>query len=153
MHWDDLLAAGRRLWGLAVDDVHWRNGTKDAGLGWVWVRAPELTQDAILEALRQGCFYASCGPKLLNLEINPEEGLVHVQCSPAAVIDFVGDGSRSRRVTAPPGGTLTEAVHKVAAEQRSVRVACRDLAGDWVWSNPIFFGASSVLHGQRARRI
>lgn len=46
VHWDDLLAAGHRLWGLAVDDAHWYNGSKDAGLGWVWVKAPALAQEA-----------------------------------------------------------------------------------------------------------
>ena len=42
VHWDDLLAAGRRLWGLAVEDAHWRRGARDAGLGWVWVKASAL---------------------------------------------------------------------------------------------------------------
>ena len=51
VHWDDLLAAGQRLWGLAVDDAHWRDGDHDAGLGWVWVKAQGLTPGAILEAL------------------------------------------------------------------------------------------------------
>jgi hypothetical protein len=39
VHWDDLLAAGRRLWGIGADDCHWWPGRVDAGLGWVWVKA------------------------------------------------------------------------------------------------------------------
>ena len=31
VHWDDLLAAGRRLWGLGTDDCHWWPGRADAG--------------------------------------------------------------------------------------------------------------------------
>ena len=138
VHWDDLLAAGQRLWGLAVDDVHWRSGDHDAGLGWVWVKAAELNEAAILQALEQGYFYASCGPRLLNLEFDPEQGLVRVLCSPAVHIDFVGNGPCSRRIAAPPGETLSEAVHRVDAWQRYVRVACQDSQGRWAWSNPIF---------------
>ena len=55
VHWDDLLAAGYRLWGLAVDDAHWRDGDHDAGLGGVRVKAAALTQPASLEALGNGC--------------------------------------------------------------------------------------------------
>ena len=35
-HWDDLLAHGRRISGMAVDDTHWKNGGHEAGQGWAW---------------------------------------------------------------------------------------------------------------------
>lgn len=136
VHWDDLLAAGRRLWGLAVDDAHWRNGFKDAGLGWIWAKAPMLTQEAILYALEQGHFYASSGPQIY--EVRVAGGEVYVRCSPATAIDFVGNGRYSRRVAAPPGETLSEARYCLRKRQRYVRVACQDPQGHWAWSNPIF---------------
>jgi hypothetical protein len=136
VHWDDLLAAGQKLWGIAVDDAHWRNGSKDAGLGWVWVKAPALTQAAILLALEQGHFYASCGPQIHDVTLEGTQILV--RCSPSRAIDFVGDGPRSQRVTANPGETLTEASAWLRWEQRYVRVACQDLDGCWAWSHPIF---------------
>ena len=136
VHWDDLLAAGRRLWGLAVDDAHWRQGDHDAGLGWVWVKAAELTEAAILGALEQGCFYASSGPEIYDLAM--EGGSLRVSCSPVVSIDFVGSGYRSRRISAPPGETLTEARCRVWPTQGYVRVACHDAHGGCAWSNPIF---------------
>jgi len=136
VHWDDLLAAGCRLWGIAVDDAHWRNGSRDAGLGWVWVKAPALTQQAILRALEKGHFYASSGPRIYNAKIEGTQIWAH--CSPSTVIDFIGNGYRSQRVTAPPGETLTEARAWLGWEQQYVRVACRDPEGHWAWSNPIF---------------
>jgi len=136
VHWDDLLAAGRRVWGIAVDDAHWRNGAKDAGLGWVWVRAPDLKQEAILRALEEGHFYASCGPQIYDVALDGTE--VWARCSPSTVIDFVGDAHRSQRVTAPPGEELTEARAWLSWEQRYVRVACQDPKGRWAWSNPVF---------------
>jgi len=136
VHWDDLLAAGRRLWGLAVDDAHWRSGDSDAGLGWVWVKAAELSQAAILDALEQGYFYASSGPEIHGLELAGDR--LRVQCSPAVHVDFVGSGHFSRRITAPPGETLTEASHRLRTSQGYVRVVCQDSRGGRAWSNPIF---------------
>jgi hypothetical protein len=139
VHWDDLLAAGCRLGGVAVDDAHWRDGSKDAGLGWVWVRAPALNPAAILQALEEGSFYASSGPQILNLYLDEEDSRVHVRCSPVAAIDFVGPGPASRRVTAPAGGTLEGASHPLRRGQPYLRVACQDLQGRWAWSNPLYF--------------
>jgi hypothetical protein len=137
VHWDDLLAARRPFYGLAVDDAHWRSGTKDAGLGWVWVRAAELTAVAILDALARGHFYASSGPEIYDLAWDAGQRSVSVCCSPATAIDFLGNALRSHRVSAPRGGTLTEASWTVWPDQSYVRVACRDELGHWAWSNPI----------------
>jgi hypothetical protein len=146
VHWDDLLAAGRRLWGFGTDDCHWWPGRADAGLGWVWVKAPELTQEAILKALESGHFYASSGPQIHDLWLDGDE--VVVRCSPAVAVDFVGNGPFCRRIVAPPGDTLTEARYKLreknpggAIPLRYLRVACQDTQCRWAWSNPIFFGS------------
>jgi hypothetical protein len=136
VHWDDLLAAGRRLWGLAVDDAHWRDGDRDAGLGWVWVKAAELSEGAILEALAQGYFYASSGPEIHGLVLEGER--LRVRCSPAVSVDFVGSGHYSRRIAAPAGQTLEEASFQLKRAQQYVRVAVQDARGGWAWSNPIF---------------
>jgi predicted metal-dependent phosphoesterase TrpH len=145
VHWDDLLAAGHRLWGLGADDCHWWPGRADAGLGWVWVKAEELTQGAILDALVQGHFYASSGPQIHDLRLEGDE--IHVRCSPVTAIDFVGNGPFCRRVVAEPGETLTEASYNLGERfpgseklLRYMRVACQDTQCRWAWSNPIFFG-------------
>jgi hypothetical protein len=136
VHWDDLLAAGRCLWGLAVDDAHWRQGAKDAGLGWIWVKAPALTEEAILHSLAQGTFYASSGPEIYDVSL--EDDRVQVHCSPAIAVDFVGNGPYSRRISTPNGALLTEASYRPWGGQRYVRVSCQDVQGRWAWSNPIF---------------
>jgi hypothetical protein len=137
VHWDDMLAAGRRLWGVAVDDAHWRDGDHDAGLGWVWVKAQELTQQAILESLQRGWFYASSGPQIHDLRLDAEQGEIVVRSSPVITVDFVGDGPFSRRIMAPKGKSLTEARYHPRMQQSYVRVACQDAEGGWAWSNPI----------------
>jgi len=127
----------RPMWGLDVDDAHWRpDAPDDAGLGWVWVKTTALTQKSILDALKQGYFYASSGPQIYDLQL--EGGQVRVRCSPAVSVDFIGSGPRSRRVAAPPGETLTMASYRLDHRQRYVRVACQDSQSRWAWSNPIF---------------
>jgi hypothetical protein len=137
VHWDDLLAAGRRWRAIATDDAHWRNGTKDAGLGWVWVKASQLGAKPLLEALRAGHFYASSGPEIYDIQVEGRQ--VRVRCSPATAVDLVGNGPFSRRISAPAGGLLTHATHKVHGSQSYVRVAVRDASGNCAWANPIWF--------------
>ena len=45
------------------------------------VNTPALHRDAIMEALRKGNFYASCGPKFHSIDYDPEQGHVTVKCS------------------------------------------------------------------------
>jgi hypothetical protein len=94
--WDILLAWRLEvldlpvLYGLAVDDAHnyhgWATNRSNPGRGWVMVRAPFLTPEAIIEAMEAGDFYASSGVELRDvrregqnilIEIKPEEGVAY----------------------------------------------------------------------------
>jgi hypothetical protein len=66
---------------------------------------------------------------------------VQVRCSPAAVVDFIGNGHHAQRVTAASGETLTDVTRRLDDDQCYVRVACCDLQGRWAWSNPLFLDA------------
>lgn len=70
--WDDILTAGRVMWGVASDDAHhfaiWdykgetappRGRVNNPGRGWVMVQADALTPDAIAGAMKAGRFYFS----------------------------------------------------------------------------------------------
>jgi hypothetical protein len=139
VHWDDLLAQGLRLGGLAVDDVHWKYG--EEGQGFVMVRAERLDEPSILEALRRGHYYASTGPQINDLQIvRQEDGslALQVRCSPCRSITFHASGPRGRRFEAPDGGLLDSASWPIHAEQVYLRVECRDAQGNIAWTNPLF---------------
>ena len=70
---DELCNEGRRLSAIATDDAHFANGDYDAFGGFVEVKAESLDPDAILTALKAGQFYASQGPRLLDVEVTREE--------------------------------------------------------------------------------
>ncbi|GAB5558466.1 MAG: hypothetical protein SynsKO_01130 [Synoicihabitans sp.] len=53
------------LFGVATDDSHWYHGGEvSPGRGWIQVKAPELTADALIHTMRDGDFYASSGVEL-----------------------------------------------------------------------------------------
>lgn len=67
--WDDVLTSGKVIWGTATDDAHdYRPGSgTEPGKGWLYVRATELTPEAIHRSLVAGDFYSSTGVELANI--------------------------------------------------------------------------------------
>jgi hypothetical protein len=66
--WDEVLATGRILYGVAADDAHdFGPESRDPGSAWIMVRPAEFTGPAILAALRQGDFYATTGVQLTDV--------------------------------------------------------------------------------------
>lgn len=131
--WEMLLRRGRKVWALAADDTH---GEIDLFGGWLMVRA-EKNESAILEALRSGSFYASCGPEIFDFGI--EDGKVYVDCSDCREIHFVTYPPRGRSCWAKDGEMLTHAEHSLSGRESYVHVICADEKGRCAWSNPIFF--------------
>jgi len=145
VHWDDLLAAGRHLWGLAVDDAHWLSWRTDVGLGWVMVKATELTASAILGALRLGRFYASTGPTIDCIRVEGNE--VIISCSPAISISAIGDRWFCSEARASNSMGITEARLSLWEGQTYVRAEVVDRGGKRAWSNPIFLNDAGSGRG------
>jgi len=138
VHWDGLWHAERRLWGLAVDDAH--RPPYDGLQGWIILKAPALTLQAVREALRAGHFYSTTGPEIKHLAI--EDGHVSVRCSPCEAIRaqsnrWMGRSAYADAEFGGPGHPLTEARLPIIDEAAYVRVTCTDAAGHSAWSNPI----------------
>jgi hypothetical protein len=134
VHWDNLLASGMVLDGLAVDDAH--RYTDDAPGGWVWVKASRLTEDRIIDSLSKGLFYATTGPKIIDIEV--EGDTINVESSPVDTITFHSQGPSGNSVHRVGEGMLTHATHKFKPDHMYVRVECVDGGGRKAWSNPIY---------------
>lgn len=141
VHWDNLLDAGQRLWGLAVDDSHWN--VEDAGEGWIMVKAAALTEEDILNAVRAGQFYATRGPEIVDLRM--EDNTLEVVCSPVVEINFTCNRYWGRRVRASEGATLNEASFTLRGGVTYVRVECIDERSRQAWSNPLYIELGSQL--------
>lgn len=144
--WDDLLSQGKRIFGVATDDGH---GMHHHCNGWVNVRA-EKNVSSILEALKAGAFYASCGPEIKDFYVEGDKA--YVTCSPCKAVYFDASYMPTRIVrsgvelpeTAPmqllesENGLITKAVFTLRPEKTYIRVTVKDEQERRAWSNPIF---------------
>ncbi len=130
---DLLLTQGRRLTLIATDDAHFSE--PDHFGGWVMVKAPENTPEALLAALKAGHFYASQGPELHDVQIKGNH--LEVACSAAVSVMALGHGTGAKAVH---GASMT--VARVPLERLNnspwVRAVVVDAAGKRAWSNPIW---------------
>jgi hypothetical protein len=138
--WDRLLTAGRRVWGVAVDDSHHLKdplGVESVppGRAWVCVQSGKRDAAAILEALRRGDFYASNGPELEDYSSSNESIRVRVRERHGARyrIQFIGSG----------GSVLQEsqgssATYAIRGNERYVRAKVLDSNGKAAWLQPFF---------------
>ena len=130
-YWDELLMQNIKIFGVAVDDGHFM---EHHCIGWVSVRA-ERNLNSILEALRQGAFYSSCGPEIYDFYI--DNGIAVVECSPCAAISF-HYGRYPTKIYRNETGLIERAEHKASEFYRYMRASVKDEAGRRAWSNPIF---------------
>jgi predicted metal-dependent phosphoesterase TrpH len=138
--WDELLRRGRRLWGFATDDAHFR--FLDGALGWVVLHATERSVAAALEALRQGHFYGSAGPEIQTVHI--EGNTVTVACSPCAGIYCLGFAGRNQYRLAD-GAPLTEARFTLRGDEPWLRVQVTGSDGRSAWTQPWWPGESGSI--------
>jgi len=130
-YWDEILGQGKIIYGVATDDGH---GMKDHCNGWVMVRA-ENNINAILEALKDGKFYSSCGPEIYNFYVDGDTAVV--ECSDAKFVRIQSDMHPTKLVKAGDG-TITRAEFKINDTYKYVRAVVVDENGKLAWTNPIF---------------
>ena len=132
VHWDNLLDEGQIMPASACDDTH---RGRDIFMGWTMLKCPELTTAAVLESLRTGCFYASCGPVIRDLR--EKDGRLTLECSPATEVHFMCARSTGYALYADDGPPITSASFSANPSARYVRVEVVDAKGRRAWSNPV----------------
>ena len=137
--WDDLLSRGQKIWGVATDDGH---AMDQHCLGWVMVNA-ENDVASILDALKAGAFYSSCGPEIYDFRV--EDGRAYVECSPVSRIQF-------RQFNIPYHMVLGEGITRgdIALRRSSsaqyIRAVVVDSLGRRAWTNPIFLDDADLAN-------
>lgn len=137
--WDRLLTAGRRIWGVAVDDSHhlkrpWDTDVALPGKAWIMVRAEKREAAAILDAIRRGDFYASTGVELEEYAADSKSMRVKVKEKNLAhyVVQFIGSNGRVLQET--QGASATFAL----GNEPYVRAKVIDSNGRIAWCQPAF---------------
>ena len=140
---DQLCNEGRRLSAIATDDAHFQHGDLDAFGGFVEVKAESLEPEALIAALKAGDFYASQGPRFVDVDVKHDE--VTVECSPVNSIALVTGTSRALSTI---GRSITRATFNIAGAAKRAwvdpgaiawfRIVAIDAAGRRAWTNPIW---------------
>ena len=140
--WDEMLekSPGKTIPALAVDDVH---GRCDLFHGWTMILAEENTFESIMEALRNGSFYATQGPEIRKLSL--ENGIFEAEFSPCNQVTLLTNGSKGYCACAPgkdpadPEKTITTFSFDTSkwAKGNYIRLQIRDEKGNFAWSNPV----------------
>ena len=143
VHWDMLLNKGHVLSGLATDDVH---KSSEVGKAWTMIKAAKLDKSSILEALENGCFYASKGPVIKDYQMG-ENMKIKIDCSPVKKIAFRTSGAGNGKVfKAEDGADLQTAEWDLSRKKPQwVRCEVTDKDGNTAWTNPIFPSAGADL--------
>jgi hypothetical protein len=102
--WDRWLNAGRRIPAVAGTDSH-GFARRPELLGFTYVRSDQ-TQDAILEAVREGRSYLSRGPSIEWIEDGERAGIRVGGMTRELEAGLVADGRRRRRVRVEGDGEV-----------------------------------------------
>lgn len=127
------------MMGLGTDDTHHYHvggmSRSAPGRGWIYVRAKELSAEALIAAMQAGDFYASCGVVLRDVRYEAKERTLTVTIEPDGaatyVTEFVGTragaGSKPGEPKAGEVGAVfakvegTKAVYKLTGDELYVR--------------------------------
>jgi len=129
---DYLLNEGKKISFTATDDSHFK--LPDWGGGWVMVAAAELSQNALVAALKAGHHYASTGADFTDLQI--EDGVLTVSSSSVENVVISGAGHMAMAET---GKNMTVTQFDLSKFRSDwFRITLRDAAGKMAWSNPFY---------------
>jgi hypothetical protein len=137
---DNMMKAGKNIFCIATDDNHNAYGfdepKTDSFGGWVMVGADRLGYKEIMDSLESGDFYASTGPEIYSISIegSGEEGLVKVECSPAAAVFMITQGRRCTRALDETGEGISSASLKLYPQDTKFRIRVDDGRGHSAYS-------------------
>ena len=136
IYWDQMLNKGYKLSGLATDDVH---RSEKVGKAWTMIKADKLNEKSILDALENGCFYASKGPEIEDFFVD-ENMKVNIKCSPVHKIAFRINGAGNGRVFLSNDSQGLSSAEWDMSKKKPKWVRCEviDKDGNSAWTNPIF---------------
>lgn len=141
VYWNAMLARFPNTLAFAVDDAHIRPEHPGWDGAWIMVNAPQLSRQAILEAIWAGNFYSTCGPQIHSLLFT--DGFVSIQTSPAQFVRLVGPAHHGARIGSFDGKLFTEATFEIPTEWPYVYLEIEDSQGRRAWTNPLFVAEPS----------
>jgi hypothetical protein len=126
--WDLLLSEGKQVWGYANEDTH---RVFQIGSAWNAVNVRERSQEAVLNALKEGRFYASTGVVLEEIEV--EDGYFRVHATNAKEMRLIS--LHGEVVGQVFGNVASFALHQAT---KYARVEAIGEGQSRAWTQPVF---------------
>jgi hypothetical protein len=142
--WDALLSAGKRIYGIAVDDAHHFQGEfarerSNPGRGWIAVAAARRDVGLLMRNLERGLFYASSAVTLDSITVSASTISLRIRQDAdfKYTTTFIGDGGR---ILARVGGISPRfSLERNRAQGLTyVRARVDDSGGGKAWVQPVF---------------
>lgn len=130
--WDILLSEGHRLWGFANDDSH---APAHVEKGWNTAYVKEQTLAGVMEALRNGRFYASTGVTITNITVTD----MTIRLETANAQRIVALQQTGRRFAVVDANTIEITVPEDA---KYVRFECWGAGEEFAWTQPFYLEES-----------
>ena len=135
MHWNTMLSRSARTLGFAVDDAHITKEHPGWNGGWIVVNARKFTKGCILDAIRAGNCYSSCGPEIHSLQF--QENMLTVVTSPVQFMRLVGPGCLGTRIGSFDGELVERAEMETPEDWPYVYLEIEDNCGRRAWTNSL----------------
>jgi hypothetical protein len=135
-HWDAVLEQQPDLLGFATDDAHFQEMVPGERGGWIMVNAPELSEKALLSAIRKGNFYSSNGPAFESIIIEQGNRVV-AETSSVVFARMTGERGRYKYKGTGERIPITHTNFRIPADWIYARLEIEDEYGKIAWSNPL----------------
>jgi len=134
--WDDALSDGLKVNAVAVDDAH--HYTNDCCISFVMVKAEKFDINSLMNAIKNGHYYSSTGPKFIDLKI--DENFLIVKTSPCKRVDVCTNTyyGKSYYAENKDENAITNIKFELNDNLQYIRLRCTDYLGKSAWSNPIY---------------
>lgn len=135
--WDAVLSTGRKVWGFGNDDSHVYGQEKRA---WNVVRAKENTNEAIIDAIKEGNFYVSTGYGFEAIRVEGDTVVVDLRSNELLdkMYKYVTFFGKDGQVLQETTGRIKQAKYECKGNEKYVRVAVYLEGGYSAFSQPLF---------------
>jgi len=137
VHWEAALMQNPDVLGIACDDAHLKPEHPVFNGGWIMVNSAERSSDQIVDSIRQGNFYSSCGPEIHSMSFHDNQ--LTATFSPVQYARLVGPATRGTRAPyLAPDETMTEFTFPVDSDWGFAYLEIIDSQGRRAWTNNLF---------------
>ena len=125
--YENLLRKGKRLFCHSADDNHNFPTKWDSFGGFTMILSPELSYNAIFQALEAGNFYSSMGPRIYELSIDGNH--VHIETDPVRHIAMHYGGKHPQFARGTRDNPVCSADFTITPETPFIRLTATDFDG------------------------